>query len=153
MVFWCIHMVYPSVSWSCNMIQIRHLSKWKSPSIIYKTAVCLVFKLSICLRAKRDFFWFLQWWEKWKASFLTFWCRGIETQINTPEMIKRGTERWMKGGVLPWRMFLCSSSSAVGLWLSRLKTQNTADYSILTGWYGFSLKHTFCLEKCISICV
>lgn len=46
-------------------------------------------------------------------------------------------ERVTGGGrVSPWRMFLCSSSSAVGLWLSRLKTDTVyVELNIMNGLY------------------
>lgn len=67
-------------------------------------------------------YWFQQRWEKSKRFFLALSCRGIANK-----------QSWMKKWrtVLPWRMFLCSSSSADGLWLSRLRTQTAVDNSFL----------------------
>lgn len=70
----------------------------------------------------------LSWEENEKCAL--WHCGAEKSNADRQTWMKK----WKTDGerVLPWRMFLCSSSSAVGLWLSRLKTENTT----FKGWYG-----------------
>lgn len=79
--------------------------------------------------------------EKWKMCFLTLLVPRSGTHNR-----HTWTQRWRmdSGRRSPWRMFLCSSSSALGLWLSRLKMENSVDYPFqrwMEGWME-SLSHT-----------
>lgn len=122
-------MVHMSGQWALHYNQIRNNILLKSKRCLHslQTVVCLVSinspevderltpTIDFCKDEKNN-----------KGSF------GLAGESNP------NTQSWRKkcGMVWPWRMFLCSSSSAVGLWLSRLRTQTAVDYFFFKGWCG-----------------